>query len=314
LWDWWNRKDYSCSSLYNRISHQYNARCFIDGVSKIYKDCGTSGVIKELLGQTLNERNLQIYNFCDAENLMRRRLRCVRTLIVLDNVDELNHREKLVVNPEWLAAGSRVIITSRNKHVLKELGATTVYNVQLLNDANSLKLFCQKAFKSDQIVEGYGDLTHAVLRYANKLPLAIKVLGSFLFGKSVSEWRSALVRLKENPNNDILDVLQISYDRLEDSEKQIFLDIACFFNGLEESFVKKVLDFRGFHPEIGLRVLVDKSLIEISYRTIQMHDLLKVLGRKIVKGKSPKEPEKWSRLWLRKDLYNMSKGKVTKFF
>ena len=89
---------------------------------------------------------------------------------------------------------------------------------------------------------GYKELTYDVLKYANSLPLAIKVLGSFLCGRSVSEWRSALVRLKENPNKDILDVLQISYDGLQELEKQIFLDIACFFSGYEELYVKKVLD------------------------------------------------------------------------
>ena len=124
------------------------------------------------------------------------------------------------------------------------------------------------------------------------------------------EGRSALVRLKENPNKDILDVLQISYDGLQELEKQIFLDIACFFSGYEELYVKKVLDCCGFHAEIGIRVLLDKSLIDNSHGFIEMHDLLKVLGRKIVKGNSPNEPRKWSRLWLPKDFYDMSKTTV----
>ncbi|XP_027911043.1 TMV resistance protein N-like isoform X3 [Vigna unguiculata] len=297
--------------LYGIISHQYNARCFIDDVNKIYRDCGTIGVVKQLLHQTLNEENLQIHNLYNAANLMRRRFRCVKTLIVLDHVDEVKEREKLVVNREWLGEGSRVIIISRDKHILKEFGVTTVYDVQLLNDANSLKLFCKKAFNSDEIVGGYKVLTHAVLQYAKSLPLAIKVLGSFLFGRRVSEWRSALVRLKENPNKDILDVLQISYDGLDDLEKQIFLDIACFFSGYEELYVKKVLDCRGFHPEIGIRVLLDKSLVNNFHGFIKMHDLLKALGRKIVQGNSPKEPAKWSRLWLYEHLFSMSKAKET---
>lgn len=65
--------------------------------------------------------------------------------------------------------------------------------------------------------------------YANGLSLAIKVLGSFLFDRDVSEWRSALTRLKENPSKDMMDVLRISFDGLEEMEKKIFLDIACFF-------------------------------------------------------------------------------------
>ena len=36
-------------ALYERISHQYDICCFIDDVSKIYRDSSTLGVEKELL-------------------------------------------------------------------------------------------------------------------------------------------------------------------------------------------------------------------------------------------------------------------------
>jgi hypothetical protein len=69
--------------------------------------------------------------------------------------------------------------------------------------------------------------------------------------------------------------------------------------------VKKVLDFRGFLSEIGLRVLVDKSLITCEMQRIFMHDLLIELGKSIVREKSPKEPRKWNRLWDYKDVHNV---------
>ncbi|KAL3017266.1 hypothetical protein AAZX31_06G267300 [Glycine max] len=296
--------------LYDRISHQFDAHCFIDNVSKTYRHCGQIGVLKQLLHQTLNE-DLQICNLYHAANLMQSRLRYVKSIIVLDNVNEVEQLEKLVLNREWLGAGSRIIIISRDKHVLKKCGVTVVYKVQLLNGANSLKLFCKKAFDSVDITGDYEELKYEVLKYANDLPLAIKVLGSVLSGRSVSYWRSYLDRLKENPNKDILDVLRISYDELQDLEKEIFLDIACFFCGYEELYVKKVLDCCGFHSEIGIRALVDKSLIDNSSGFIEMHNLLKVLGRTIVKGNAPKEPGKWSRVWLHEDFYNMSKATET---
>ncbi|MED6157063.1 hypothetical protein PIB30_019899 [Stylosanthes scabra] len=85
-------------------------------------------------------------------------------------------------------------------------------------------------------------------------------------------------------------------------EKEIFLDIACFFSGNDETYVKGMLHIRGFHPEIGIRTLIDKSLITWDQSSIVMHDLLRELGRNIVREKSPKEPRKWSRLWDQKDL------------
>ena len=83
-------------------------------------------------------------------------------------------------------------------HILRNYGIDGVYNVQLLNKDKALQLLCKKAFKSDDIVKGYEEVTHDVLKYVNGLPLAIKVLGSFLFDRHVFEWRSALTRMKEN--------------------------------------------------------------------------------------------------------------------
>ena len=79
--------------------------------------------------------------------------------------------------------------------------------------------------------------------------------------------------------------------------------------------MKEILDFRGFNPEIGLQILVDKSLITISYGRIYMHNLLSDLGKCIVREKSPIEPRKWSRLWECEDLYKvMSDNMVQKNF
>jgi hypothetical protein len=212
---------------------------------------------------------------------------------------------------EWLGTGSRIIVISRDCHILREHEVDEVYKVELLDHSNALQLFCRKAFKSDDIMSGYIDLTYDVLKYANGLPLAIKVLGSFLYGRDVSEWISALARLRENPRADIMDVLRTSFDGLEDTEKDIFLDIACFFDRDSEKSVKKFLDIRGFHPEIGLRVLIDKSFITCKRGGIYMHDLFKELGKSIVREKSPKEPRKWSRIWDYTDFHDViSENKV----
>jgi len=151
-------------------------------------------------------------------------------------------------------------------------------------------------------MKGYEGLVNSILHYANGLPLAIKVLGSFLYDRDIYEWRSALSRLRESPDKDIMDVLHLSFDGLKESEKEIFLHIACFFNPSMEKYVKNVLNCCGFHPCIGLRVLVDKSLISIEDEWIEMHDLLEELGKTIVQENSNTEQKKWSRLWFKKQV------------
>ncbi|XP_020973679.1 TMV resistance protein N isoform X2 [Arachis ipaensis] len=293
------------SRLYEKISYQYDVSCFMDDVSKTYRDCGSLGMKKQLLCPAFMEEDSLICNILMADNLIENMLHDRKVLIVLDNVDQRIQLEKLALKREWLGRGSRIIIVSRDEHILTEYGADEVFKVPLLNDENALQLFCRKAFKCNHVAKDYEGLTDSALAYANGLPLAIKVLGSFLFGRDVSEWSSALVRLKETPTKDIMDVLRISFDGLEDPEKEIFLDIACFFPNDIENYVKDILRIRGFHPDNGIKVLIEKSLITRDRWKITMHDLLRDLGRSIVREKSPKKPRKWSRLWNHKDLSNV---------
>ncbi|CAK8576913.1 unnamed protein product [Lathyrus sativus] len=299
--------------LYDRISQQFAACCFIDDVSKIYRlHDGPLGVQKQILDQTLGQEHHQICNHYNATNLIRRRLCRQRTLLILDNVDHIAQLEKIAVRREWLGAGSRIIIISRDIHILKQYGVDAVYKVPLLNQTDSSQLFSRKAFKLDHIMSSYDELAFEILSYANGLPLVIKVFGSFLFGRDISEWKSALDSLRENPDKDVMDVLRLSFDGLRETEKEIFLHIACFFNGNYEKYVKNVLNCCGFHADIGLRVLIDKSLINIEDEWIVMHDLLEELGKKIVQESSSKEPRKWTRLWFKEQLYDVISNNMEK--
>ena len=87
-----------------------------------------------------------------------------------------------------------------------------------------------------------------------------------------------------------------SYDEFDRTRKKIFLDVACFFNGEDKDRVTRILDTCNFYAESGMKVLNDKWLITIFDNMISMHDLLRQMGREIVRQECPKDPEKWSRL------------------
>uniref|UniRef100_A0A368UL68 TIR domain-containing protein n=1 Tax=Glycine max TaxID=3847 RepID=A0A368UL68_SOYBN len=299
------------SALYEKIAYQFDFHCFVDDVNYIYRRSGSLGVQKQLLSQCLNDKNLEICNASVGTYLIGTRLRNKRGLIVFDNVNQVEQlrmftgsRETLLL--ECLGGGSRIIIISRDEHILRTHGVHHVYEVQPLEDDNAVQLFCKNAFKCDYIMSDYKMLTYDVLSHADGHPLAIEVIGKSLHGRNVSQWRGILVRLSDNKSKDIMDVLRISYDDLEENDREIFLDIACFFDqDYFEHCEEEILDFRGFNPEIGLQILVDKSLITIFDGRIYMHSLLRDLGKCIVREKSPKEPRKWSRLWECEDLYKV---------
>ena len=135
-----------------------------------------------------------------------------------------------------------------------------------------------------------------MVHYVNGLPLGLKVLGCFLYGKTISQWKSELHKMEREPNKKIQHVLKRSYDELDRTQKQIFLDVTCFFNGEDKDFVTRILDACNFFAKSGIRVLSDKCLISIIDNNIWMHDLLRHLGRDIVRQEFLEDLGKWSRL------------------
>jgi hypothetical protein len=87
------------------------------------------------------------------------------------------------------------------------------------------------------------ELSITAINYAKGNPLALRVLGSFLFSRERHFWESQLNEIESFPELNIYDLLRIGFDTLRDNNtKSIFLDIACFFRGHPVDFVKWILD------------------------------------------------------------------------
>lgn len=73
-------------------------------------------------------------------------------MVVLDDVNTSEQLKSLVGEPIWFGAGSRVIITSRDKHVLTSGGVpqTQIHKVKEMDTQYSLKLYCLNAFNESQ--------------------------------------------------------------------------------------------------------------------------------------------------------------------
>ena len=136
---------------------------------------------------------------------IKRRLCRKRVLLVLDDVHKEKQLKMLAGECNWFGPGSRIIITTRDAHLLNAHQVKKIYEVKGLNDKDALQLFCLKAFGRKHVVlDDYIELSNRFLNYANGLPLALEVLGSFLFGKSTVEWKIALERLQAFPDEVIL--------------------------------------------------------------------------------------------------------------
>ncbi|KAL3499790.1 hypothetical protein ACH5RR_038883 [Cinchona calisaya] len=299
-------------AVFDRISAHFEGAIFLHEVREYSKRYGLENLQEKILSEILCIKHLRISNVFEGSNMMKRRLCYKKVLVVLDDIDHLDPLEALAGKHDWFGAGSRVIITTKDKHLLVKHQVDRMYKVELLNEYEAIQLFSWNAFKKNSPAKDYEELSTQIVQYAGCLPLAVKVLGSFLYGRDMAGWRSEVDRLKRIPEDEIMEKLKLSFNGLKEIEKEIFLDIACFFKGKKKAYITRVLDSFNFYPDIGTKVLIEKSLVTVSEGRILMHPLIQEMGWNIVRQKAPEEPGKHSRLWVEEDICHvLARDKVT---
>lgn len=198
-------------------------------------------------------------------------------------MDDSKQLEIFAFQSNWLCSGSRIIITSRDEHLLGSNGVDRIYRSKELSYEEALELFSLKSFKKNHPPKDYMEVLNQFLELAAGLPLAIDVLGSIPYRRTVQEMELALQKFKLVPMDKIQVRLKISFDGLSNVEKEIFLHIACFFEGNDIDRVIEILDHLNLYMHFGLQVLIKKSLVKVSSSNqLCMHNLLQQMGREIV--------------------------------
>ncbi|XP_050145800.1 disease resistance protein RPV1-like isoform X2 [Malus sylvestris] len=309
-------------AVFRRHSSKFEASCFLKNVRENSEQAG--GL--DHLEKTLFKEILKEEAFLPIGSTFQERLSRTKVLIVLDDVSSSMQMERLAGDRLQYGTGSRIIITTRDRGTLGQtVEGDNIYEVEGLQPDDTLQLFCSRAFKDNSTRRtDYKELVEKALHYAGRVPLALIVLGSLFFNyKSKEEWEEEFNKLKRFPSKDIQKMLRISYDGLEQNEKDIFLDIACFYKGEPVVEVKRRLASCGRFPKTGIDILINRCLIsigpkggmetiemadllqEMGRETIEMHDLLQEMGRKIVQEQGIKDPGKRSRLFNDEDVYRV---------
>ncbi|XP_020971803.1 TMV resistance protein N isoform X4 [Arachis ipaensis] len=303
-------------AVYNKIFREFEGRCFLLNIREVWEqDNGILHLQQQLLSAIYKTTKIKIENTESGKSILERRLGQKRILLVLDVVDKLEQLNSLAASRKWFCPGSIIIITTRDEHLLCCLRIDKLYSMKELNDKESIELFSWHAFKEPCPKEEFASLANEVVSYCERLPLALEVIGSHLFNRNVYEWRSVLNKLKTIPNNDVQKKLKISFDGLsDDRDREIFLDVAFFFIGMDKNDVIDILNGCGHSAEIGINVLMERCLITVDTKgKLGMHGLLRDMGREIIRESLPMKPEERSRLWNPEEVLNvLSKDMGTK--
>nr|XP_043625427.1 disease resistance protein RUN1-like [Erigeron canadensis] len=302
--------------VYNMNYREYEGSCFLANVNEKSNQSGGMLLLqRQLLSTTLkSEKEETIWNEYEGTIKVANAIYNKKVLIVLDDVATLRQLDTLL-GPQRFYAGSKVIVTTRHTWLSTAFTIPPmVQTIRTLSNDDSIELFSLYAFPQKQPIDPYyyqSEQVNQVIHHCEGLPLALEVLGSNLRGKSIPQWKDAMSKLEKYPLDGIQKVLQLSYDSLEDHhDKDLFLHYACFFVGEDEDFIVKVLGECKLYPIIGIKNLTDRGLLYIEYGKVGMHQLIREMGKQVVRQESPKDPGKRSRLWDHEDCINVLQENV----
>ncbi|KAF8027461.1 hypothetical protein BT93_E0382 [Corymbia citriodora subsp. variegata] len=285
--------------IYNKFSHDYDFEdcCFLRDIRETSKNKGIQCLQNQLISNILKMNCTDIKDIDEGTQTIKDRLLNKIVLLLLDDVEEHNHIYALVGKRDWLGRGSKIIITTRNKDILKAPEVDCSYEVSGMDLNQSLKLFSKHAFRKDHPLDGYIDQSMRAVGIARGLPLTLEVVGSLLCGTEKEKWDLILKKLENVPHVTVQSQLKISYEALDHLQRKIFRDIACLFIGYDKDILVHFWD-ESTYPEEAMEVLQNKSLIKITKdNEVWMHNQLRDLGREIIREKSEKKRESKSRVW-----------------
>ncbi|CAK9200126.1 unnamed protein product [Sphagnum troendelagicum] len=243
-----------------------------------------------------------------------------KVFVVIDDIDDINKFDQLIPSlPKFMSQGSQILVTSRDQHVLNyitiqgSIGKNNLYEVQVLDVVHAQQLFNWHAFHDKWASDGFQEIAKEVVNACNGLPLALEVMGAYLFDKKYPKqkivWKEAIRSLNMDPgaiDQKLQNMFNISYEGLSSqTDKLMLLDIACFMTNKHESMAMSFWEScilcpcpSSKSPHSSLMKLIEKSLVKVDENGyLQMHDVIRDMARDVVKKESLQEVGERSHLW-----------------
>ncbi|XP_057855500.2 disease resistance protein Roq1-like isoform X2 [Cryptomeria japonica] len=296
--------------LFNQKRSEFSGSCFLFEVREAACNGKLTSLQRKLLRDLVQE-NREFDSIPEGWSYLRSRLASnpfVSFLIVIDDIDHLDQLNALLVRD---LSRSLIIVTTRDERVLIKAGINSCYKMKEMNVHHSTELFCCHAFHQPYPTRGYEDLVESFVKECGGLPLSLQVLGGLVFGSTDKHyWKLALDKVRKTLPQDIMQTLRISFDSLDAEQKQVFMDVACFFVNKSRHMALRIWEASGWRAEHTLQILIDKCLVEVqvgrtywngfdseNIHLLRMHNHIQDLGREIAAElSSPGRLWRWQNL------------------
>ncbi|KAK1297650.1 putative disease resistance protein RGA3 [Acorus calamus] len=201
------------------------------------------------------------------------------------------------------ADDSRILVTTRNELVARQMNTVYFHHVKLLSTQDGETMLCKMVFGDREVgeIQNLRDIGMKIVDKCSGLPLAIKTIGGVLRMKDASEreWEKVLFSeawsSTELPNG-IMPALYLSYEDLPPHLKQCFVYCSLFpedhvfLRGLlvqywiAEGFIEKREDqemedlAEDYYRELVKRSLLQAEVYFYDEGGCRMHDLVRDLA------------------------------------
>ncbi|KAF5775792.1 putative P-loop containing nucleoside triphosphate hydrolase, leucine-rich repeat domain superfamily [Helianthus annuus] len=191
--------------------------------------------ISETIFECVATENKQFKDVNQLQIALREQFKDKRFLLVLDDVWNQNYDDwEILVRPFHSgAAGSRVIMTTRQQDLLKKIGFNHVDNLESLSHEDALSLLALHALDVDNFDshETLKPQAEGIVKKCGGLPLALKAIGRLLRTKTQGEEWDDVVKsnIWDLENADaIVPALRLSYHDLSADLKRLFAYCSLF--------------------------------------------------------------------------------------
>ncbi|XP_039158286.1 uncharacterized protein LOC120288396 [Eucalyptus grandis] len=216
--------------------HNHQVKLWLERLRDVLYD------VYELLDDVATEdlrQKVMPGNKMSKVRLLRETLGKEKYLLVLDDMWN-EDRLKWLALGDWLKGGkwgSKILVTTRSHTVAKVTNENSaIYDLEGLTTDKSWDLFREVAFGERQasVDQRLEEMGRDIVRKCAGVPLAIRTIGSLLYGRKEDQWNR--YRVKELPeipeidavDNGIMQVLKFSYDHLPSCLKHCFAYCSLF--------------------------------------------------------------------------------------
>ncbi|XP_054782823.1 disease resistance protein RPV1-like isoform X2 [Prosopis cineraria] len=126
-------------AVYNEMCHHFEGSSFLENIREVWEqDNGQIYLQQQLLSDILKTEKMKFHSSARGKSLLKEKLCHKKTLVVLDDVNNLDQLNALCGSHEWFGPGSRLIITTRDEHLLNVLKVDSIYRMKDMNTKRSL--------------------------------------------------------------------------------------------------------------------------------------------------------------------------------